>query len=312
VPLFVQVPAAAVGAVLVNYVRLMRQRERVQRALGYYVPPSVAHRLAEQSVSAATSRQLLHGTCLFTDAEQYTTVSEALRPDDLAALMNEYYGVIFRVVERYGGMVSDASGDSMVAIWASAEPGASSRARACRAALELVDAVAQFNRGRGGSQLPTRVGLESGEVLLGNIGAEQRYEYRAIGDIVNTASRLQGLNRVLGTRILLSDATLAGAPDLATRALGNFLLRGKRTAVRVHEPLGFGPAVTAEALVLKRLFEAALASFEEQRWSDAECAFAEILARFPDDRPSAYYAALAAGYRRAPRPWTGAISVASK
>ena len=312
VPLFVQLPAAALGAVFMNYVQLMRQRERVQAALGYYVPPAFVTRLAEQSVSAVASRQLLHGTCLFTDAEEYTTVSEALRPEELAGLMNDYYQAMFRVVERHGGMVSDTSGDSMVALWATTTPDSTSRIKACRAALEIVEAVAEFNLGRGGSQLPTRVGLESGEVLLGNIGAEQRFEYRAIGDIVNTASRLQGLNRLLRTRVLVSAATVAGAPGLVTRNVGVFLLRGKKTPIRVHEPLGFADAVRGETEELAASFAAALDQFEKERWADAERAFAHILERFPADGPTAYYVDVCADYRTRPNPWGGAISITVK
>jgi adenylate cyclase len=312
VPLFVQVPTAALVAVCLNYVQLARQRERVQVALGYYVPRAVVNRLAEQSVSEAADRQLLHGTCLFTDAEAYTTVSEALRPEALAALMNDYYRVMFAVVQRHGGIVSDTAGDSMVALWATAKPDADSRTRACHAALEIVDAVAEFNRDRGGMQLPTRVGLESGEVLLGNIGAEQRFEYRAIGDIVNTASRLQGLNALLGTRVLVSDATAVGTPGLVTRNLGAFLLRGKKTPIRVHEPVGFAAASDGAREPLFASFAAALEQFESQRWSDAARAFADILGRFPGDGPSVFYAGLSADYERQPRPWTGAISITVK
>ena len=310
VPLFIQVPAAALVAVFLNYQRLMRHRERVQVALGYYVPRAVVNRLAEQSVSAAADRQLLYGTCLFTDAEEYTTVSEALGPDELAALMNDYYRVMFSVVERYGGMVSDTSGDSMVAVWTAASPDAASRAQACRAALAIVAAVAEFNRGRGGLQLPTRVGLESGRVLLGNIGAEQRFEYRAIGDIVNTASRLQGLNRLLKTRVLMSEATITGVPDVRTRNVGMFLLRGKKTPVRVHEPLSFDDGDERARLAVA--FAAALDQFEMQRWAEAQRAFAEILTRYPEDGPSAFYVGLSAEYQREPRPWPGAVSIAVK
>jgi adenylate cyclase len=311
VPLVIQIPAAAVIAVVLNYRQLFRQRERVQAALGYYVPRGVVTRLAEESVTAAASRQLLHGTCLFTDAQEYTTVSEAMRPEDLAALMNDYYRVMFSVVERHGGMVSNTSGDSMVAVWATASPDASARTRACRAALEIVDAVADFNRRRGEQQLPTRVGLESGEMLLGNIGAEQRFEYRAIGDIVNTASRLQGLNRLLGTRVLLSEATAAEVPQLVTRDLGTFLLLGKKTPVRVYEPLGFR-AAREEDRLLARSFAAALAQFEKQRWAAAQSAFADLLLRFPADGPSAFYVGLSAEYLSRPRPWSGAVAVGAK
>jgi adenylate cyclase len=306
-----QVLAAVVIAVFANYARLARQRERVQAALGYYVPRALVRRLAEESVGTSANHELLHGTCLFTDAEEYTTVSEGLRPEALAALMNEYYRVMFRVVERHGGLVSDTSGDSMVAIWTTATPDHLVRGRACRAALEIVAAIAEFNSGRGAQRLPTRVGLESGEMFLGNIGAEQRFEYRAIGDIVNTASRLQGLNRLLGTRVLLSDATLAGVDDLATRDLGAFLLRGKRVPVRVHEPLGMQPASLDDRLVVAP-FAAALELVTAARWDEAERAFREILARVPGDGPSAFYAELCADYRRNPRPWHGAVSVQVK
>jgi adenylate cyclase len=312
VPLTVQIPVATLAALTLNYLDLHRQRARVETAFGYYVPRALVNRLAEQSVSAAANRQLIRGTCLFTDAEEYTTVSEALPPEELGALMNEYYGAMFRVVERHGGMVSNTSGDSMVALWADVTPDAGAHAKACRAALEIVDAVSAFNRGRGARQLPTRVGLESGEVMLGNIGAEQRFEYRAIGDIVNTASRLQGLNRVLRTRVLVSDATLAGAAGLEARDLGKFLLRGKRTAIRVHEPLGFGAALDARARDLKTAFAAALAQFERQHWDQAAQAFAALAQRFPDDGATAFYAGQSAAFRQSPHAWRGAILVAEK
>jgi adenylate cyclase len=191
VPLLLQVPSGFAVALWRNYRELNLQRERVRTALGYYVPASVARRLAEQTVSMGSSRRLLHGTCLFTDAEQYTAVAEGLRPDALAALMNDYYRALFRVVQEHGGEISDTAGDSMVAVWASAEPDAAGRSRAIDAATAILGAVDAFNNEQHVGRLPTRVGLESGELMLGNIGAEQRYEYRAIGDIVNTAARIQ-------------------------------------------------------------------------------------------------------------------------
>jgi adenylate cyclase len=312
VPLAVQVPLAALAALACNYLQLKRQRARVEDAFGYYVPRALVNRLAEQSVSAAANRQLIRGTCLFTDAEEYTTVSEALPPQELAALMNAYYGAMFRVVERYGGMVSNTSGDSMVALWADVSPDAGAHVNACRAALEIVDAVNAFNRDRGALQLPTRVGLESGEVLLGNIGAEQRFEYRAIGDIVNTASRLQGLNRLLGTRVLLSDATMAGVAPLRTRDLGKFLLRGKRTPIRVHELLGSGEVVDARTADLTAAFAAALAVFELQQWDAAVQAFAALALRFPDDGATAFYVRQSSAFRTSSAAWRGAIAVAEK
>jgi adenylate cyclase len=310
VPLFAQLPAAVALVLWRNYRELAEQRQRVHTALGYYVPPSVARRLAEQSTALATSRRLLHGTCLVTDAEQYTALAETLGPEALAALMNDYYGVLFRIVEQHGGEISDTAGDSMVAVWATAVPDSSVRERALRAAIAIVEGVETFNRQRPGTPLPTRVGLESGELVIGNIGAEQRYEYRAIGDIVNTAARIQGLNGVLGTRVLVSAAALAPqAPP--TRDVGTFLLRGKRLPVRIHEPLAAARARLDEQMLAG--FAAALAAFREARWAEAHERFAALAQRHGDDGPTRYYAALASQYLRDPPPtWSGAVIVTVK
>ena len=308
VPVLAQLPAGFAFVVWQNYRELALQRERVHTALGYYVPRALARRLAEQSLATSFEQRLLHGTCLYTDAEHYTTVSEALRPEELAALMNDYYRTMFAVVERFGGEISDTAGDSMVAVWASAAPDAAMRRRAAEASLALLAAVDEFNERQRGWRLPTRIGLESGEVLLGNVGAEQRYEYRAIGDIVNTASRIQGLNQLLGTRVLLSSRTLV-ATGLRARELGTFLVRGKTLPVTVHEPLTHGqPDEHAVAG-----FADALAAFRRADWSGAEQLFAALVARDASDGPSRYYQALAAGYRtQPPATWTGAVNVLGK
>jgi adenylate cyclase len=196
----------------------------------------------------------------------------------------------------------------MVAVWASAAPDAAMRGRAAEASLALLAAVDEFNERQRGWRLPTRVGLESGELLLGNVGAEQRYEYRAIGDIVNTASRIQGLNQLLGTRVLLSSGALAGT-GLRVRELGTFLVRGKTFPVTVHEP--FGPREPDEQA--KAIFAEALAAFRRGDWSAAERLFAGLAARDAGDGPSRYYRALAERYRaEPPAAWSGVVNVLGK
>ncbi|HVY66418.1 MAG TPA: adenylate/guanylate cyclase domain-containing protein [Gammaproteobacteria bacterium] len=312
VPLLAQLPLATTLVVWRNYRELARQRQRVHMALGYYVPPAVARRLAEQSTGLEADRQLLHGTCLVTDAEQYTALAETLGPEPTAALMNDYYGVLFRVVEEYGGEISDTAGDSMVAVWATAEPDPQARVRAMDAAIAMADRVDAFNRERAATPLPTRIGLESGEVVIGNIGAVQRYEYRAIGDIVNTAARIQGLGAILGTRVLVSGATLTGsALDPPTRDVGTFLLRGKRVPVRIHEPVATAPGWVDESLLAA--FAAALAAFRSGAWADARARFEALAGRYAEDGPTRYYAALAAQYEREPpQAWNGVVYVAQK
>jgi adenylate cyclase len=309
VPLAIQLPAALALAVSWNYMEIVRQRERIQIALGRYVPDDVLRRLAEQSAQDASDRRLLEGACLSTDVEGYVAVAESLRPEDLAALMDDYFDALSRVVKQHGGFIVDAAGDSLIAVWAAAGRYADLRLGACRAALGIIAAVADFNARRM-PRLPTRVGIESGELLLGNIGPERRVGYRAIGDIVNTATRLEGLNKLLGTRVLVSEATLAGTTELAAREVGRFLLRGKSAAIRVHELLGADGARRGE---LAASFAAALELFEHARWPEARHAFAALLHTFPDDGPTAFYAAQSAAYeKQPPRSWSGAIVVEAK
>jgi adenylate cyclase len=309
VPLALQLPVAVALAVLLNYGEVLRQRELIQVALGHYVPQDVVRRLSEQSARAVPERRLLQGACLCTDVESYVTVAESLDAHELAALMDDYFNVLSRVVKRHGGFVVDAAGDALVAVWAAAGPYEESRLRACRAALEVVAAVDDFNSRRE-PRLPTRAGVESGELLLGNFGPEQRIGYRAIGDIVNTASRLEGLNKILATRVLVSAATLAGTSELAARDVGTFLLRGKSAPLRVQELLAAGGSAQCPPAAA---FTAALERFGEGRWADASRDFAALRRTFPDDGPTAFYAALSADYaKEPPRNWTGAVVITAK
>ena len=309
VPLAIQLPVAVALAVLLNYAEVLRQRELIQVALGHYVPQDVVRRLSEQNARALPERRLLQGACLCTDVESYMTVAESIEAHELADLMDEYFGVLARVVKAHGGFVVDAAGDALIAVWAASGPLAQSRLSACRAALDVVAAVDEFNARRA-PPLPTRVGVESGELLLGNFGPEQRVGYRAIGDIVNTASRLEGLNKILGTRVLVSGATLAGTSGLAARDLGAFLLRGKSTPLRVLELLEVDEAARCPPATE---FTAALEHLAAARWVDAQREFAALREVFPQDGPTAFYAALTADYARAPpRNWAGAAVITLK
>ncbi|HEX7081242.1 MAG TPA: CHASE2 domain-containing protein [Gammaproteobacteria bacterium] len=314
VPLGVQLPAALLAGLLLNYRLLRQQRERIQSALGYYVPARVVDRLAHETIRPRADRELVFGTCLVTDAEQYTTLSEALHPAELGELMDAYYEVLVKAVDRHGGVVSDIGGDSMVAVWPASQSVGTTHADACTAAMEMLQAVDAFNRSRVRRELPTRIGLDSGQLLLGSIGSSGRGEFRAVGDIVNTAARLQGLNRLLGTRILLSATTADETADLVLRPLGDFLLLGKRSPVSVLELQAAAGGAEPRLAELNEAFAAALKCFREGRWAEAESAFRAILERFPGDGPSRFLLEQCRALRvRYPDgPWDGVVTVSVK
>ncbi len=296
VPLAVQLPVALLLGLLAQYRQTQAQRQRVLRALGSYIPPEAVDRLMENLDDLKANAQLLHGTCLATDGEQYTRLAETLSPDELGALMNDYYEALFAEVEQAGGVVTDVVGDAMMAIWATATPDSTARARACQGALAVAAAVARFNVQPGRPQLPTRIGLHSGPIRLGNIGGSKHVQFRAVGDIVNTASRIEGLNKLLGTRILVSADTLAGCDGFATRELGAFLLPGKSTPIVVHELAGVAGALEPRVAARHTGFAEALATFRAGDWVAAGRLFDALAVQAPDDGAVRFYRELCSRY----------------
>jgi adenylate cyclase len=316
VPLLMQLPAALFAGLLWNHRTVKRQRERIQAALGYYLPKRALDRLAHQTAGTKASKELVYGTCLVTDAEHYTSLSESLEPEELSRLMDEYYRVLLDAVSARGAIVSDLAGDSMVAVWVAAQRGDATAAAACAAAQAVREAVEGFNLQRGRQVLPTRIGLDSGPLVLGNVGSDVRGEYRAVGDIVNTAARLQGLNRHLGTRILMTEATFAaqGLDGFATRSVGRFLLVGKKTPVSVFELQGPSAEAARADTGPNGLFAEALKEFQLGRWGDAAREFTEILQEFACDGPSRFYLDRCRTYLEAPPAgvWDGVVRMTVK
>ena len=286
----VQAPLALLGSFWLRYRETKTEREAIRQAFGYYVPSTAVDQLARTVGPVTASNRVVFGACLASDAQNYTTLAEKMDPRELGTLMNAYYAEMFVPVERRGGVVIDVVGDAMVAIWAKASTNAELRISACEAALDIIDALDKFNRQQGEHMaLPTRLGLHSGEMLVGSIGGSHHYEYRAVGDIVNTASRIQGLNKVLGTRLLASQETIEGMDRFVTRPLGSFLMAGKQSAVSVVELLGRQQDAPSQTSDLGQAFAQALGAYQAQRWPDACTEFANILRSHPDDGPSRFY-----------------------
>jgi adenylate cyclase len=314
VPLVIQLPVALLLGLLAQYRQTQTQKQMVLQALGSYLPPDAVDRLMQNLGDLKANAQLLHGTCLATDGEQYTALAETLTPDDLATLMNDYYEVLFAEVEQAGGVVTDVVGDSMMAIWAAATPNSAMRARACQGALAIAAAVTRFNQLPGRQRLPTRIGLHSGPIRLGNIGGAKHVEFRAVGDIVNTASRIEGLNKLLGTRILVSADTLADVTGLVTRELGTFLLAGKSTPLVIHELVGVAGSVDSTVLARHARFQAALTVFRTGDWEGAGRLYKAMVAEIPDDQAAQFYVELCTRYREhgPDTPEPGVVRISGK
>jgi adenylate cyclase len=314
IPLFFQVPVTYFGTILWKYFHTHKERQNIRRAFTYYLPDEEVSRLAKNLETIKTNIQTVYGTCLFTDAEQYTSLSEKMDPEELTSFMNKYYEAVFDPVSKYDGIVSDVKGDSMLSIWATEHPETALRNKACLAALDISSAVQKFKQKSDTFHLPTRMGMHSGYISLSNIGAINHYEYRPVGDIVNTASRIEHLNRHLGTRILVSQEVLHEIDGFLTRKLGEFIFFGKSKPVTIYELISRIEESSEQQKDLCTIFTQGLNAYYKQSWQEAIKAFYESIKIHKKDGPSTYYLHLCEKFRANPpgEMWDGLIHLENK
>jgi len=312
-PLFVMTPMVILIGMIWNYQELNLERKNIQRAFGYYLPEEEVNRLARNITSHGLGGQLMHGVCLSTDAQQYTSLSEKLSPQELTAFMNEYYEAIFQPVKQCGGIISDVVGDSVMALWASPTENRLHREHAIKSAIEIINSVHEFNRQHPGYELPTRIGLHYGTMLIGNVGAVDHYEYRAVGDIVNTTTRIEGMNKYLGTRLLVSADVINDLQGFTVRNVGRFTLKGKTVPMQLFEIACENTQQDNQHRHAWRLFAEAMSLFHQGNWSAAYQAYEKVLDIVPDDAPSMFYKNYCENNKLTPpENWQGVMSMEEK
>jgi adenylate cyclase len=314
IPLFIQVPLAFFGTALWNYFDVSKERQNIKDAFGKFLPQDVVDQLAKSMADVETTSQRVYGTCMITDADNYTALAEREDPEELSNFMNKYYEVLFKPVRDNSGIISDVKGDSMLAIWATPRPDIDTKNLACRAAIDIIQSVNQFNRSNQKLRLPTRIGMHSGFISIGNIGAIDHYEYRPVGDIVNTASRMERLNKRLGTRILASKQVLHQLSGFLTRKLGRFLFAGKSKPVAVYELICLREESRRPQKKLCALFTQALDAYERQSWDEAIDLFNQTVSVNVKDGPSLFYLKKVQHYRDNPpdEKWNGIVCLNNK
>ena len=295
-PLLIQLSLASLINSALQYREVQSERQLIRQAFGYHLPVDVVDKIAKGVNHVTHAGEKVHGIVMATDAQQYTQLSEQLSPDLLHHLMNQYYETLFIPIRQHDGTVTDVVGDAAMAIWAAApnlNDAKHKHQQACIAALEIQTAITAFNQAHPAQALPTRIGLDSGEIVIGHIGALDHYEYRAIGDIVNTASRIEGVNKQLGTRVIISNDVLKDTTGLISRELGRFKLVGKQIATQLHELIAVDTSTISQQDQQRYdNFKQGLAHFQAAEFSQA-------LERFKladDDGPSQFYAALCKKY----------------
>jgi len=313
VPLFFQTVPAFFTAVIWTYVDSGREQQEIRKAFSYYLPEGAVDQILKNIENVKASDQFVYGVCLSTDAEKYSLLAETLDPKELINFMNKYYETIFNPVKKHGGVISNVLADSMLALWVRANPDSSLPCLACLAALEIDKAVSLFNQSSD-NKLPTRIGLHAGYISLGSLGALGHYEYRPVGDIVNGATRVEGLNKYLGTRVLITENVIDQKGGFLKRKIGKFLLPGKTKPLVIYELVCSKEECTDEQKKVCKIFEEGLDAFNRQSWEEAIEKFHESYNTIRGDGPSSFYLGLCEQYRRnkPEGPWDGVIHIEKK
>jgi len=301
------IPAVVTGLGLGAHYRRVRLRQAdLERAMDHGLSRQAFERL-EGALGGMSAGRPVFAVCLCSDIEGYTALSETLSPKDTRDALNRYLDAFIPKIEENGGYVVDIVADSVMSVWlADASPSLACEG-AQRAALALDGCMNGQQREVG--TLPTRFGLHFGKVFLGEVGSDKRREIRAVGDIVNTASRIEGVNKLFGTRILASEGALPERCRSRARSVGRFVLKGKRQSLALYQ-LSSDP----EMLVFEPEFERGMAAFAGGDIATAVKCFESALARRPGDGVCAYYLDLARRLAAAGTgpDWDGSVILGAK
>ena len=253
----------------------LRTRERIKETFGKFVDPRLVSRLIGSGADQAERRTL---TMFFSDIKGFSGISEQLTASAIVNLLNSYFGAVAEVIHAHHGVIDKYIGDAVMAFWTPPfSPGDDHAADACLAALAQQDAIVALRTRlpeitgmrRNPPSLEIRMGVATGEAVVGTIGSEAARSYTVIGDSVNLASRLESVNKVYGTSIILSEETCRLAQEvIEARELDLITVAGKTEPVRIYEAMGRAGELGPERIELRQLFDDGLAAYRRRDWAE--------------------------------------------
>lgn len=296
---------ALVSAVLMNYATEGRQKRFIRGAFKQYLNEDVIEQIVQHPERLQLGGEQRTLSIFFSDLQGFTTISEGLNPQELTALLNEYLTAMTDIIQDEGGTVDKYEGDAIIAFWNAPLAQDDHAVRAVRATLRCQAALAEMRpavHARIGKDLYMRIGLNTGAVVVGNMGSRNRFNYTILGDAANLASRLEGINKQFGTYTMISETTHAGMGQaFAAREISRVAVVGRKTPVRVFEPML--PEILAEHAADFALFAKGLSAFYSGRFAEAIAHFEPL--REKDPPAAAYWRKCKALQAEPPSTWDG-------
>lgn len=310
------------GVLLLKYISEEKEKRLIRFAFGHYLAPQVLENVLRSPNKLKLGGERRYMTVLFSDVEGFTALSEQMPPEEISAILNEYLGQMMQCIKRTGGTLDKFIGDAVMAEWNAPVTQEDHAARACETALFMMEALEILREKWKNEQRPplnARIGINSGEMVVGNMGSKEIFDYTVIGTEVNTSARLEPLNKDFDTRIAVSESTRFEAEKhcsgkFSFRFLAKVALKGRNIPLNVYELLGQKYAIGREHLEAMEIYSEGLDLFFKARFSDAKKLFQKAVEKCPDDGPSKTYISLCEFYETNPPPsdWEGVYTQTSK
>lgn len=316
IPVGIQIPLAVVWSIAINSVQLHVQKKLMEQSLSMYVSPKRVKQISRNSEILKPGAEKQEVSILFSDIANFTSMSEGMDSDELARVMNNYFEkAVGNCIQAEDGTVVKFIGDAIFAMWNAPERQKDHQAMACRGALRLSKEVSAFESAKKDLDVRTRIGLHCGVANVGNFGSKQRVDYTALGENINLASRMEGLNKYMGTDVLITgDVYRAVSDKFTTRFCGKFKLKGFERAVEVYELIA-DKAQAEETRLWREAYDAALKLYLKQDFDGAEAAWHKVIEmRGGKDGPSKFMLKHIAEMRARPLDpeWNGEVELKEK
>jgi adenylate cyclase len=294
-----------------------RTKRQITGLFGQYVPPQIVKAMSKDPQRFTMQAESREMTVLFTDVVGFTSISEKLTPKELATFMNEYLTAMTSIIYEHGGTVDKYIGDAIMAFWGAPLDDPEHALHAVEAALAMrkrIVTLQQEMMAKGFPAIKIGIGINSGQMRVGNMGSSYRVAYTVMGDAVNLASRLEGLTRQYDTWVIVGEVTRAKVEGYLWRELDLVRVKGKNEPVAIHEPCGAEISLAKEYADDITLFNNMVVSYRNKDWDASEAMLHELIAHKPERKLSQFYLDSILQYRKEPPSpeWDGVCTFTTK
>ena len=313
--------AGVLGFLVINlryYLREMGQKKMIKEAFGQYLSPKVVEILVKDPSKLTLGGESREMTAFFSDVAGFSSISEKLTPEELVTLLNEYLTAMCDIIAKTDGTVDKFEGDAIIAFWGAPLDQPDHAKLCCYACIDMAQQMVVMRerlKAEGRPEMTVRMGVNSGPMVVGNMGSKQRMDYTIMGDAVNLAARLEGANKFYASGTMISQSTYAQAKDfIDVRELDTVRVVGKKEPVTIYQLLDRKGQVSGKLAEVVAAYTHAMEAYKRRDFVEAQDRFEKALEIVPDDGPSMTYAARCTDYIDSPPPdnWDGVFQFTSK